>query len=167
MKKTISIRQLVITCFIAGLSLKTTIFPSMIFKDVGTDSLFIIIIYCIIDLLSFLLIYKLLKNNQDISFYTFLCNNVGKVVAKIILFLIFVFYFFKMQFLVQGGFIFSRDVVFKEASLILFIFILLVLTGSLYLFKIRSFARTVEFFSSIFCAFFNIFNSPFFNNKGI
>jgi hypothetical protein len=166
MKKTISIRQVAIICFIATLSLKTTILPSMLYKEVGIDSLFIIIIYSMIDLMSFLLIYQLLKKNQDISFYTFLCKRVGKVVAKIILFIIFIFYFFKMQFLTQGGFVFAREVVFQEADLFLFIFILLVLSGALYLFRLKSYARTVEFFYPVFFSLFIIFLIiPFFTTK--
>lgn len=157
MEKIINIRQLSVICFVSIMALKFTVLPSLIYKEVGIDSLFIIILYSFIDFLIFLAAYYILKKNQNISFYNFLSKSLGKFIAKLILFLIFIFYFFKMIFVVEGGCNFARIVIFHEAPLILFAFILLSTTAALYLFGLKSFGRTVEFFYPIFFVLIIIF----------
>jgi hypothetical protein len=128
--------------FISTLALRTTILPSMIYKDIGTESFMLMVGYCFIDLILFFMIYYLLKKNQDISFYKFLSSKIGTFLARVIIISIFAFYFFKILFLISGGFIYARGVIFQEATLSLYVFIILTIAASLYLFKLRSFART-------------------------
>ncbi len=157
MIKTISVRQLSIIGFISVFALKLTILPSLFYQKSGIDALFSLFFLIIFDLLEYFIILKLLKQNQNKDFYQFLCDKTGKIVAKIILFLLFVFYFIKIILLTSGGYNFARNAIFKEAPLFLFAFILLSISNSLCLFKTQSYARTSEFFYPIILIMMSIF----------
>ena len=146
MPKVINVRQLAIMFFISTIALRMTILPSMIHKDIGKESFLLMSLYAFIELISFFLIYYLLKKNQNISFYQFLKKHLGDIGAKVVFFIIFVFYFFKMLILLRGGFVYARDVAFQEATFSLYAFIILMISGSLYFFKLRALSRTMEFF---------------------
>lgn len=146
MPKVINVRQLAIMFFISTIALRMTILPSMIHKDIGKESFLLMSLYAFIELISFFLIYYLLKKNQNISFYQFLKKHLGDIGAKVVFFIIFVFYFFKMLILLRGGFVYARDVAFQEATFSLYAFIILMISGSLYFFKLRALSRTMEIF---------------------
>ncbi|MDD4110449.1 MAG: GerAB/ArcD/ProY family transporter [Clostridia bacterium] len=149
MEKAISSRQLAVMFFIATIALRLTVLPSIIYKDIGKEGFMLMAVHCVIELITFFIIYYLLKKNQNSSFYQFLSKILGRFGAKIIFFVIFALYFFKFLFLIHDGFVFARDVIFTDANLILYIFIMLSIAGSLYLFKLRAFARTLEIFYPI------------------
>ena len=157
MTKTISARQFSLIAFLSIFSLKLTVLPSLLYSRVGVDALFSLFFIMTFDFIEFLIIFYVLKRNQDLDFYEFLCKKTGKIVAKILLVFIFAFYFFKMLLLCSGGFNYASQAIFKEAPRYLFFFILLISSGSLYLFKSRSFARTAEFFYPIIATIFVIF----------
>ena len=157
MTKTISARQISLIAFISVFSLKLTVLPSLFYSKVGIDAIFSLFIIMAFDFLELLLIFHVLKKNQDISFYQFLSKKVGKYFAKLILLLIFIYYFFKMLLLCSGGYNHASLAIFKEAPRHLFLFILLVSSCSLYLFKSRSYARTIEFFYPIVATMFVLF----------
>lgn len=157
MIKTISVRQLSIIGFISVFALKLTILPSLFYQKSGIDALFSLVFLLLFDLIEYIIILKLLKKNQNKDFYQFLCEKTGKIVAKIILFLLFVFYFIKIILLTSGGYYFARNAIFKEAPLFLFAFILLSISNSLCLFKTKSYARTCEFFYPIIFIMMTIF----------
>ena len=157
MEKIISSRQLSIIAFLSVLSLKLTVLPALIYSKIGVDAVLLILFITAIDFLEFFFIYYVLKNNQNISFYDFLSNKTGKFFTKIIFILIFIFYLFKMLLLCSGGFNYASSAIFKEAPLYLFLFILLVSSSSLFLFGIKSYSRTVEFFYPLIASMFIIF----------
>ena len=145
MKKTLSARQLGLIAFISILALKLTIVPALMFEKSGIDAIFSVFLINLVDFLEFILIYHVLKKNQNIGFYDYLCKHFGKFLAKVILFLIFIFYFLKLIALTSGGYNYSKQAIFKNAPLYLFLFILLSISNSLYLFRLKSYGRTVEF----------------------
>lgn len=149
MEKKITLRQMSILCFISVLSLKLTLLPSIIHQEIGVNAFLLIGIYCLIDLATFFPIYYVLKRNQDTTFYVFLQRTVGKFIGKIIFLLIFLFFLFKLFLLLDGGYAYAREVIFQEAPLVLFYYILVVCCISMYLFGLKSFARTAEFFYPI------------------
>lgn len=156
-KKAVSIRQLAIICFIATFAQKITLLPSLMFKDVGINSLFVIILYAFVDLFLFIIIFALLKKNKDISLYEFLNKLVGKFFCKVIFFMIFALFFCKMLLLMSGGYLYAREVIFQEAPYMLYLFILLVSSAGMYLFGLKSFARTIEFFYPFILFLFIVF----------
>jgi len=149
MEKTISVRQLSLIAFVSTFAMKLTLLPSLIYQKVQSDAILVMLGYVLFNLVSFFFIYYLLRKNQDISIYSFLSKHFGKFIGKLILFSIAIFFFFKMLLLTSGGYAYCRQVIYREASLFLYIFILYVTCSSLYLFRAKSFARTIEFFYPI------------------
>lgn len=154
MKKTISVRQLSLIGFVSSFALKLTILPSLFYEKSGVDAIFSLAFIMLIDFIEFLIIYYLLKKNQNVGFYQFLCKGAGKFFSKVILLVLLLFFFFKMMLLLRGGFDYARLAIFKEAPFYLYAFILLAISTSLVLFKSRSYARTVEFFYPIIAVMF-------------
>ncbi len=145
MEKTLSARQLGLIAFISTLALKLTMLPSLLYEKSGIDAIFSILVINFVDFVEFILIYQILRKNQNVGFYEYLCKHFGKFVAKMILLLLFIFFFLKMIVLTVGSFQYSRQAIFKNAPFIMYIFILLAMSISLYLFRLKSYGRTVEF----------------------
>lgn len=146
MKKEISSRQLGILIFISMLGFKLTFLPASLFKYARTDGIISFFLALIIDLICFVIVFITFLKNEDVSFSAFLEKRIGMFFAKIIYFIFFVFFMFKLFFLISAGFYFVKEAIYEEGILALFLFIFLLTINSLFLFKINSFSRTVEFF---------------------
>lgn len=152
MTKDITSRQLLILLSLSVLSFKLTFFPSMLYKFANVDSFFSAILLLSLDLISFLLIMFVFLKNKDISFFQFLEARLGVVFSKIIYLILFLFFMAKLLVLSSGGFYFARESLFESGNLFLFVFVLFVSINSLFLFKLKSFSRTVEMIFPIILA---------------
>ncbi|MBO4412752.1 MAG: GerAB/ArcD/ProY family transporter [Clostridia bacterium] len=142
--KDLTSRQLTILISLSILSFKLTFFPSMLYKFASVDGFFSAILLLGLDLISFLLIFYVFFKNKDVSFSQFLEARLGKILSKFVYFLLFLFFLAKLLVLSSGGYYFARESLFESGNLFLFVFVLFVSINSVFLFKFKSFSRTVE-----------------------
>lgn len=157
MTKTISARQLSLLGFVSTFALKLTILPSILYEQIGVDSLLLVCFSLAFDFLEFFVVYYLLRRNENVSFATFLESKFGKFFGKVILLCFFAYFFIKFSVLTVAGFDYARFAIFKDAPLYFFLFIILAISSSLVLFKSKALGRTVEFFYPIIAFFFILF----------
>lgn len=144
MIKDITSRQLLILLSLSVLSFKLTFFPSMLYKFANVDGFFSAILLLGLDLISFLLIMFVFLKNKNISFSQFLEARLGVAFSKFIYLILFLFFMAKLLVLSSGGFYFARESLFESGYLFLFVFVLFISINSLFLFKLKSFSKTVE-----------------------
>ncbi len=145
MKEQISIRQTACFCAISLLALKLIALPSLLFEKSNSSGLIVAIIMFIIDILMLFLYLKIKEKYPDFSLYEIIKKYLGKIIAKIVYILIYLFFVFKLCMLMNEGVLYMQDVVDEDHSLIVFLLTYLPVITALSFNGLKSCARTCEF----------------------
>ncbi len=84
MRSQISTTQFAVFAFISGMAIKMFMLPALMLKVSKRDSIVVMAIYLIIELVNVLFIVLTLKRNPDKTFYEILSSALGKITAKIV-----------------------------------------------------------------------------------
>ena len=90
--KKISLHQLSVMIFLNLMTLNFISLPAHVFRTAKQDSWLVIAANLLIDILAIVLIMYMLKKSGKRNFYEFLCALYGKVISKIILFILLLSY---------------------------------------------------------------------------
>lgn len=145
-KNTISCHQLGVISAIMMLVLKLTNLPSIMYSCSEIGGVISIVLMCLFNILILLLIIWFKKKYNNLSVYDILSKLLTKVGAKLIYFILFAFFIFKILALVDDGFGFVRDVVDEEFTYLNFIICFFPVAIALAYSGIRNLSRTTEFF---------------------
>ena len=128
------------------LVLKLTSLPSLMFKCSEIGGIISIVIISLFNIGFLALLVWLKKKFPKKSFYTIFCSFFGKILTKILYFLLFLFFIAKLLALVDDGFGFIRDVADEEFTFFNFIICFFPVIIALSYSGIRNMGRTLEFF---------------------
>ena len=95
MKKLVSTRQLIFILIISLMALKFLYLPSLLAKEFANTSFIFVFIMLVLDFLVFLILLYLYNKNPNLSFFDLLKKIFGSVIARVIMFLLFIFFFLK------------------------------------------------------------------------
>lgn len=144
--QSISCHQVGIISAILLLTLKLTNLPSLFFELNGLGGILSIVSIFLMNLLYIgILIWLKSKFNNE-SLYDILSKNIGVFLTKVLYFVIFSFFMFKLLSLMSEGFSFIRDVEDEEFTLFQFLICFLPLCCAFSQSGIRTIGRTAEFF---------------------
>lgn len=143
---TISCRQVGILASLMLLVLKFTSLPSLMYGAGEFGGFFGIIIICIFNLGIMALIVWVKKKYKNKNLYEIFKLYLGTILTKMLYFVLFVFFIFKLLSLVDEGFGFIRDIVDEEFTYFNFIICFFPVAISLAYSGIRNLSRTAEFF---------------------
>ena len=146
MHEKVSTRQTGIMLFFVIFSTKLLTLPSLFYQRAQDKALFAVILGLLIDFLSLIFVYKFIVNNKGKSLYEVLKNKLTGIVAKIIYVCIFLFFFIKIVFIINGGFVYVRDSVFTQSDLFLFFIVFASICNLLSYNTNKALGRTCEFF---------------------
>lgn len=154
MKRTISVRQTGMLCVMMILANKILLLPSLLFKTVKTDGLFVVLGLFLLDLLVLGTFIKLKLKYKDKTFKDILENNLGKIVSKVIFALMLVFFLFKVFLTFSIAFMYLKQQVYQNEFTLLAIICVLPVINHAVLSGLRSFSRTIELFYYVVIALF-------------
>lgn len=145
-KISISCHQFGVIAGLMLLTLKLTSLPSLMYESSEIGGVFSICIMCLfnIAILGLLVWIKLKYNNRSI--FDILSAFWGKFITRLLYFILFVFFVFKLLALIDDGFGFIRDVADEEFTYINFVICFFPVICALAYSGIRNLARTCEFF---------------------
>ena len=167
----INSRQAAILLAISIFANKILVLPSLLSTYAKGDSVFLVSLIFLFDLLGVGFFLSLKKRYQTQSFFEILSKNIGKWFAYII-FSILLFYFFVkfcLNFKITHSYF--KMQVYQEEKIFVFLFAMMVVVWGILKNGLQSFARTAEFFfipiifGVVFCQFVSITNFkslPFF-----
>ncbi len=144
MKKLLTSRQLSMILFISVISLKFLVFPAITTKFAGRSAYVSFFLYLLIELSIIVLVLLFVKKYNNYTFSEVLTLTFGKVFAKIVFFVLFIYFIFKTLFLIKETHNYFLEVIFDDLPWIYFTlpltaYILFVMTKS-----INIMARTIE-----------------------
>ncbi len=144
--RTITAGQAGIILFILLFANKVLVFPSLIFEGADFEAFLIPILSSILEMGLLYLFYKLKNRFPDQTFVQILRQHFGKAV-QIVFYVAFSIYFLsKAVLLYNVTFIFFRNMIYKDAQNLVFLFALLPIINHLAICGLRVLGRTAQLF---------------------
>jgi len=140
----ISNRQLVFLVMISVFALKLQGLFALIADGVGRDGWIFLLIYFGLDIIMLLLVIRIIKMFPNMSFYEFLSGCVGKVIAKILIFIYAVFFLLKIIIPYKGVNDLFDNVLFDELPWSIFSILFLIVLYFVASRGVNSIARMSE-----------------------
>lgn len=144
--ETISPHQVGVISGLLLFTLKMTSLPSLIYKYNGIGAILSFITVIALNVLFLMLVVWFKQKYPSITLYDLLKNKLGVVVAKILYFLFFSLFFFKLLLMISDGFTFIKDVADDEFTIFNIFVCFLPIISALAYSGIRNIGRTCEFF---------------------
>ena len=145
-EKSVSAHQTGVMAGILLFTLKLTNLPSFLYESSQTGALIDIVVICLVNLLFIGLIIWIKQKHKNKSLYDILSNTIGVFLTKAIYFILLIFFIFKLLSIVSNGYIFTKDVVDEEFTMVKFMICFLPVVCALAYSGIRNIGRTCEFF---------------------
>ncbi len=146
MKKSISLRQTGMLIVMMILANKILLLPSLLYKTVKTDGVFVVMTLFLIDLLVFGVFIKLKLAYPDKKLAEILEENLGKIAAKLIFSILLVFFMFKVFLTFSIAFMYLKQQVYQNEFAVIAIICVLPVINHAVICGLRSFSRTIELF---------------------
>ena len=149
MKKLVSVRQLILILIISMVTLKVLFLPSLLAKDIGRDSYLFMLLMLVLDFLVLLTLLFIFNKNPQLSFFEVIQKMFGKVLAKIIMFLFFLFFLLKSWATFQTNLSYLNENLYTSLEWYIFAFPILITVFYIASFGVNSLARLVEIVAPI------------------
>ena len=120
-------RQTGIILSIAIISLKFLSFPAIMSRYTGNNVYIAVTISVVIDIFFLVVVISAMKKCPNQTFFQIVESGVGKVLARVITFLLFVYFLFKTVVSIKATHSFFLDLLFEDFSWYFFIIPLLLL----------------------------------------
>ncbi len=140
----LSSKQAGIITFLSVISLKAVVFPAVLYFYAGTSGYVTVLMAMLFDFLILLSYLWVMKQNPDMTFFDIITNFIGKICAKIVFIIVFLYFIIKTFLLMKSTYNFFVQVVYDNLNWVYFLiatifFIYFVLNK-----KIRTFGRCGE-----------------------
>lgn len=148
----ISARQSGMLCVMLIFANTILLLPSLLFEETGADGFWVTVVLLFIDLLVLGGFFMLKARYPDEKFYDVLRENLGKILAKIIIFLFLIFFLFKTFLTFSVVYMFLKQTVYQEDFEFLALVAVLPVLNHGILSGIRTISRSIELFFYFVCA---------------
>ncbi len=137
-------RQLIFALIISLVTLKVLFLPSLLVKEIGRDGYIFFFLMLLVDFLVLLIFLFLYNKFPELSFYQIMQKIFGTVIAKIIMFLLCLFFLTKCWAVFQSNFIYLNENLHTTIKWYTFSIPLLVVVFYMSTFGVNAFMRLVE-----------------------
>lgn len=143
---TISGRQCALICAVMILATKLLFLPSLLYAENGTTAILSVVLIFGLEFLFlwFLVAQKAKKPTQ--KFFALFENKLGKFIAKIIFFVLFLFLLLRTLYILQETFSFLKSSLYTEATATLYLVCMLPVISSFAYKGLKAYGRTLEMF---------------------
>lgn len=169
--KSITVWQAGIIMFVLMFANKILVLPSLLYETAKLDAFLIPIILFAFEMGILWLFYVLKNKFPQLTLAQIIKQNCGRVVSYVLYTLIMIFFFCKALLLYNITYIFFKNLIYREASNILFLFCFLPIINHLAISGLRVIGRTTQLFfpvifvTTLFCigiGFLGINSQPLF-----
>lgn len=148
----ISARQTGMLCVMLILANTILVYPSLLYEQIGSDGFWVSVVLLVFDLFVLGAFFMLKARYPTEKFSEILCEHLGKVIAKIIIFLFMTFFFIKSILTYTVVYMFLKQVVYQEDFEFLALIAILPIVNHAVFCGMRTISRTIELFFYIVCA---------------
>lgn len=171
-------KQTALFCSMLIITSKLLTLPSLMYQSNGVASVFSVIFLFLVELFILYFFIKFKEKYNNISIFNYFINKFGKFIAKLIIFILFLFFILKLLFILEEKYSFLKQALYGNATIMVYLICVLPVITALVYKGLRAFGRTLEIFfpfiivGIIFCTFIWIssvsnFGFDIFNNRGL
>ena len=146
MRSSLSGRQAALLCSVMILSSKLLNLPSLLYTANRTSAIFSAIIIFAIEFVFLFFLLKIKKKHPNKSFFNFFENKIGKFLTKTILIILFLFFVFKISFVMQESFFFFKRSLYTTIPISLYLISVLPVVSAFAYRGLKPLGRTLEIF---------------------
>ena len=146
MEKTVTTRQLIFVLILSVVTLKVLFLPNVLATNIGRDGYIMLLFLLLVDFLVLLMLLYLMNKFKDKTFYDVLCILCGKWIAKIIMFLLCLYFLTRCFVRFQTNFIYLSENLYTTLEWYIFAFPILICVIFCVRQGIKAFARLSEVF---------------------
>ena len=146
MTKKINAMQCGIMLCLTTISLKFLVFPSVFASYAYKDIYIPMLIGLGLDFCFTLIVLRAIKNNPHLTFFELLNRSFGKVFARIVIGLLFIYFFCKGVLIIKEIHNYFNEALFESINWFVFVVPLFALLAFMMVKDFRTFGRTVQFF---------------------
>lgn len=178
MTNNLTSKQAALLCSVIIFSSKLLLLPSLFYEANKFGAILSLVILLLFELALLFLLLKVKEKYKNISFYELFSKRIGVVLTKIIYFILFAFFLFKVVYILQESYVFLRQSLYTDAPIIVYLICILPIISALAYKGLKALGRTLEIFYLailafiVFCLFswiINVTNFTFtiLSNNGI
>lgn len=149
MQKKITTRQLLLVITLSILTLKVLFLPNVLATNFGRDGYIFLFVLLVVDFGTLLIFIYLINKYKDMTFVQILEKFFGKVIAKIILVLLFLYFIINIWTRFQTNYIYLNENLYTSLNWYTFAFPIIVVVLFCLKQGLNAFARLSEFFVPI------------------
>jgi len=142
--KEVSTFQITLMFMITTIASKVIMLPALIAQVAMNDLCWVFLFNFLIDGVFFLIFLFILKSNPNLTFRQLIEKSLGKVVSKIIFFLLAGYFIIKAIVVAEEAYVLFDETVYVLMDKYLFTFVLLLLVSYASTIKLRAFGRMIE-----------------------
>ncbi len=145
MKAELTTKQVGILVSLSIISLKLIIFPAVMSSFSGNNVYISVALALFVDLIFLIVIMAIMRANPNMTFFEIIEKGLGKIVAKIVAFALFVYFFMKLMLTIKETHNYLYELLFESFSWYFYIFPVLALIFYMVKMGLNPLARSVEF----------------------
>ena len=119
--KQLTNKQASILIFLSIVAIKVIVLPSIIYFHAGSGGYITIFFSLIIDFLTMLIYLHIMKKNPDCKFFDIISSLFGKIFAKIVMLLLFVYFIIKTFLVLKSTYNFFVEVVYDNMNWVFYL----------------------------------------------
>ncbi|MFQ6749359.1 MAG: GerAB/ArcD/ProY family transporter [Clostridia bacterium] len=146
MKNSLTSRQAALMCSVMILASKLLVLPSLLYTSNQTSAIFSATIIFALEFIFLIFLLKIKKKHPKKSFFNFFENKIGKLLTKIILLLLFLFFVLKICYVMQESFYFFKRSLYTSIPISLFLICVLPIISAFAYRGLKPLGRTLEIF---------------------
>lgn len=143
---TISLRQAGLFTSLLIFSSKLLVLPSLLYQTNSFGAIFSLLLILCVEFLFIFLIINLKQKNPNLSVYQIFNKKIGKILTKILFFILFLFFLLKIFYILHENYSFLKQTLFSEATLFVYLLCVLPVISSMVFKGLKAMGRTVEIF---------------------
>lgn len=147
--KRVSSRQLRFILLLSIITLKVLFLPSLLYQECKNSAWIAVLLFFIIEIIFLFSFMSVSVKYPDMTFYNMLDKMFGKIIAKVFIFIYFVYFVFKAYLTFHGNFIFLSKNFYDNLDWYIYAIPLLFVAGYVAYSGIKSVVRMAEIFFPI------------------
>lgn len=171
-------RQTALIAAIMIFSSKLLVLPSLFYETNKFFGFFCLLFILTLEFLFLFFLIKLKLKHKNINFFNLISKKIGIFLTKTIYLILFVFFLFKLVYVLQESFSFLKESLYTEATVFIFLLCVLPVITAMAFKGLKGFGRTLEIFylviiigivmsSAMWLTSISNFSFTFLSNNGV
>lgn len=153
MTNNLTSKQVALLCSVIIFSSKLLVLPSLFYEANKFGAILCLFCLFLFEIVIIIMLLKVKEKYKNLSFYEIFSQKMGAVLTKIIYIILFVFFTFKVIYILQESYVFLRQSLYTDAPIVVYLLCTVPIFTALAFKGLKAFGRTLEIFYLVILVF--------------